>query len=141
MTHYYWDSGEIWYCLQFLEGISKSWRGEGEKGGRGGFCLIWAPGGTCFILDIEKILEILDIEKKITRCIYIYKVPMYFNFKKISKTSIPSEEGEVLEKKLKLSQPWLLSPRGERSLGGVNLKAFPNQTKTWSFGLEEDGEQ
>ena len=32
-------------------------------------------GGRIFILDLEKILKILDLEKKMTRCILKYKVP------------------------------------------------------------------
>ena len=51
------------------------------------------------ILDLEKIFKIFGLREKMTRCIGRYKVPLYFPYKKISKTSIPSEEGiEVLEK-------------------------------------------
>ena len=98
-------------------------------------------GGRIFILDLEKILKILDLEKKMTRCILKYKVPQLSTNKKISKTKIPSKEGiEVLEKKMKLFHPQPLPLVEERSLGGISLKCFPNQPRTRSFGSAEKGE-
>ena len=74
-----WDLENEIYCLKMGKPM-KVGKGEGKgecTNFREKFYIfpLGRDGGRIFILDLEKILKILDLEKKMTRCIFKYKVP------------------------------------------------------------------